>query len=224
MPNENARLCKTEAFLDIYKLLEYRIREAYGNDKSVLEYESMISAEDKEKLRMCRMIRNFLQHNPDAKSFVVVTGSMFEFMNSLCVRVLNDMKTAGKIAKKVKVPTISSNVKDICAWMLKYDACFAPVTDEHGKYVGFVDERMVKEMIQKSADLEGTSVGVFFGKKFSVYDTPESGFIVDKFRLLSTVDNSCFNDCLSNNGLCVVVEESSLKFLGIISRKAGNWS
>lgn len=72
-------------FLAAYKNLESEIRTLNPND-SIYDYENRLSESDpvkSEKLKVCRINRNFIQHNTDGEKFVsVISDKWVDFLNS----------------------------------------------------------------------------------------------------------------------------------------------
>ena len=67
-------------FLEKYKSLELALRTYGGDDMTVLKYEDSLTGDDSDKMRISRIMRNFLQHNPNAVGFVQPTQMMIDFI------------------------------------------------------------------------------------------------------------------------------------------------
>lgn len=92
---------ETERFLNAYKALETAIKETYKNidfnntnlnsTKIVVTpityYEGQLPQNDAEKLRYCRLARNFIQHNPEGKNFVCISEAMISFIKDCIIKV-----------------------------------------------------------------------------------------------------------------------------------------
>lgn len=205
-------------FLEAYKFLEEMLRQAYGSDMSVLEYENKLAPEEQSRMAMCRRIRNYAQHHTDAESFVGITEQMFRFVTAHAQAAALARNTADKIAKKVKPLTLFSNAADICAWRLKYDTDFAPVVDTDRCVVGFADDSVLLQMVCKSYDSIYTYI--LTGEKLpEKLNTARGTEICDD----KTVSQPEFADFLDKNGTVAVVRDADRKYLGILSRKVGNW-
>lgn len=68
-------------FIEKYKELEGILRNS--DSLSILQYEETLSASDMERLRICRQIRNYVQHHDDGSIFLTATPAMTVFLESL---------------------------------------------------------------------------------------------------------------------------------------------
>lgn len=68
-------------FIEKYKELEGILRNS--DSLSILQYEETLSASDMERLRICRQIRNYVQHHDDGSIFLTATPAMTAFLESL---------------------------------------------------------------------------------------------------------------------------------------------
>ena len=94
-------------FLENYKELEKTLA-LIGTD--VLNYENIFTnSEDSNKLKLCRMTRNYLQHNND-QNFVEPTDKMIKFLENLNKSLLAKTETNGK--KMVKTDKIKVDIND----------------------------------------------------------------------------------------------------------------
>lgn len=94
-------------FLEVYKELEKTL-SLMGTD--VVNYENIFTdSSNSNKLRMCRMTRNYLQHNND-QNFVEPTDQMISFLERLNNSLLAKTTTNGK--KMVKADKIKIDIND----------------------------------------------------------------------------------------------------------------
>ena len=94
-------------FLENYKELEKTLA-LIGTD--VLNYENIFTnSEDSNKLKLCRMTRNYLQHNND-QNFVEPTDKMIKFLENLNKSLLAKTETNAK--KMVKTDKIKIDIND----------------------------------------------------------------------------------------------------------------
>ena len=94
-------------FLENYKELEKTLA-LIGTD--VLNYENIFTnSEDSNKLKLCRMTRNYLQHNND-QNFVEPTDKMIKFLENLNKSLLAKTETNAK--KMVKADKIKIDIND----------------------------------------------------------------------------------------------------------------
>lgn len=218
MAQSKTRTVSVGTFLETYKFLEEMLRQAYGADMSVLEYENRLTPEEQGRMAMCRRIRNYAQHHTDAESFVGITEQMLQFITAHAQAAASARNTADKIAKKVKPLTLASDVKAICAWRLKYGTDFAPVVDKNMCVIGFVDDNVLLQMICKAYDT--LSVYILAGGKLSEELNTTRGMEICDNQMVSEPK---FVEFLDRDGTVTVMRDADRKYLGILSRKVGNW-
>lgn len=95
-----------EKFLEAYKELEQILRE---DNVSVLDYENSLSEADKEKLKVCRIIRNYASHND--KKFVTCTKEQIKFLEELKIVHLQDKDIVGNYF--TKLPLTQNKMQDV---------------------------------------------------------------------------------------------------------------
>lgn len=96
-------------FLDAYRNLENELR---AENKTVLEYEnSLQDANVQEKLKLCRITRNYLSHQ-DTK-FVLATKEMISFIENLTKEIRLNGSLVKDEMKKVKAIYSNENIKNI---------------------------------------------------------------------------------------------------------------
>ena len=107
------------------------------------------------KLRLCRMIRNYAQHNEDYKSFLAMQSDMILFIN----KVLKDLgcidKTAGQLCKKVQALSEKSILSDCCTALINKKIDWLPVVDsKSNKCLGIVTNNHILSWISDGATLK----------------------------------------------------------------------
>lgn len=107
------------------------------------------------KLRLCRMIRNYAQHNEDYKSFLAMQSDMILFIN----KVLKDLgcidKTAGQLCKKVQALSEKSMLSDCCTALINKKTDWLPVVDSKlNKCLGIVTNNHILSWISDGATLK----------------------------------------------------------------------
>lgn len=145
-------LVKThDRFIETYKTIESTIREVYDNipEASFKWYEDQqTDVEYANKLRLCRNIRNFIQHNKGYETFIEIAPEMQFFLE----KVLLDLK-----------------LKKGIAWEITTTAgrCFLPKETD---YIYNVAEGMAKRGLETSLVLteEETYAGLLTGKSLSL--------------------------------------------------------
>ena len=107
------------------------------------------------KLRLCRMIRNYAQHNEDYKLFLAMQSDMILFIN----KVLKDLgcidKTAGQLCKKVQALSEKSILSDCCTALINKKTDWLPVVDsKSNKCLGIVTNNHILSWISDGATLK----------------------------------------------------------------------
>lgn len=99
-----------DKFLQAYKELETELKYI---GQSVLDYENSLSDTDdnKEKLKLCRIVRNYISHNSD--NFAGTTNEMIKFLNSLTSKINKLSKTAKDIMVKPNFIKPNEPIKNI---------------------------------------------------------------------------------------------------------------
>lgn len=150
-------------FLDSYKALEEAIR-ANGSDlcrlpwvgscdyiSTVLDFENVIRDTDKaEKLKLCRITRNYMQHHGD--DFAASSYYMVQFLKDMA----NDIRLLSGSYKDAmtKCPAAimaKNSVGEAAAAMVKTGYCWYPVVDMDKKPVGIITEQAIMQALAGSA-------------------------------------------------------------------------
>lgn len=124
----------TAQFLEQYKSLEAVLRSILSPDMTVLRYEDQSS--DPEKLRMCRLVRNFLQHTPDAAGFIVPTEEMRRFLKQETVRVATQAEKAKDLAYRPAPIRLTHTLQQTFRLFAKSGSDWLPVVDDRSQLVG----------------------------------------------------------------------------------------
>lgn len=152
-------------FLDAYKALETAIRnnssllgrlpfvgENCVGIASVRDLEDAVTDEDlRDKLRLCRMVRNYAQHHDDASSFVGISDGMLSFVQSMA-KTINLVGGSYKdCMTKYTTPLTAQSTPSECAKaLLKSSSDWLPVVDGAKKPAGIIDKDGVLECLAAS--------------------------------------------------------------------------
>lgn len=124
----------TQNFLEKYKELEGILRSS--DTPSVLQYEETLNTNDTESLRICRQIRNYMQHHENGTQFLTATTAMVNFIHDL----IQSENSKNGIAKDrlYRLPAIKPDdtIEDAFGKFLKYEREWLPVTGKDGEYIG----------------------------------------------------------------------------------------
>lgn len=180
-------------FLEAYKELETTIRAnadrltrlswldgytKYSSTVTVLDVENGISDNNiKDKLKTCRMIRNYAQHHDDADEFVSATQGMIDFVKKMTqdVRLLNG--TYKDVMTKCPVIiTTASNAADCAKAFAKTDLDWYPVLGggSGGRIVAMTGDGTIVGIITKSAVFKMLASGSTLKTKIKDYVTSVS--------------------------------------------------
>ena len=158
----------TQYFLDEYKTLEGILTK--NNLGTVLDYENNLpEGKDKNKLKLCRIIRNYIVHE-DAK-FIVPSTEMVKFIMTLKDKVDGKGVTLNKRAYTVKF-TEDTKVSEIVNFLAKkklYGDIDIPIYDKIGlNVIGAFKTREIINLISKGEYKQTTKVSVV--KKGKMWD------------------------------------------------------
>lgn len=96
-------------FLEAFKNLENELR---NDNMTVLDYEnSLKDANTQEKLKLCRITRNYLSHQ-DTK-FITASRDMIDFLNKLTSEIRLKSHTVKDEMKRVKTIYATESIKNI---------------------------------------------------------------------------------------------------------------
>lgn len=152
-------------FLEKYKSLEMVLRLARGNDMTVLKYEDTLDEDDSDKMRICRVVRNFLQHTPKGDSFIQPTAAMVTFIEKQILLVTAAAEKAKDLAYKAPVIKESMSLQEMAKVFAKAKGKYEwlPVVDLKGAVLGVLTESRLMEAISMTASLEFVPVGATAG-------------------------------------------------------------
>lgn len=127
----------TDKFLDSYKQLEAELK---FSNMSVLDYENSI--QDNEKLRVCRIMRNYLSHNDT--TFIAPTAEQVKFIDKTIVDLRKAAHTVKDEMKRTKTVKANELIKNILPIIDKVN--YVPVETADGIYL--VDKaKVIHELV-----------------------------------------------------------------------------
>lgn len=126
-------------FLQQYKELETAIRLVHGDTTTVYMFESSLKSDDATKLRLCRLIRNYWQHNSDGESFIQTTGEMCRFLQKLTAGLLSQIeKGVGECVYRLKPLTLNMTFRQVFRLFVNADRQSLPVVNEKNIPLGML--------------------------------------------------------------------------------------
>ena len=137
-----------DAFLEAYRALEKAVFEV--ENCPVYELETKLGQESEEsgRLRMCRMMRNFLSHNDSSDAFVVPTPAMIAFLEEETEKEKRKKKTAGEASRRVSPVYEGDPLQEAARRLARMP--FVPVIDSDGMLVGVITPESVCAIYAKS--------------------------------------------------------------------------
>lgn len=141
----------TEQFLENYKSLEALLRGIYGSSMTVLNYEDQ--SLEPEKLRICRLVRNFLQHTPDGVKFLVPTEAMCRFLRQESVQIAAKSEKAKDLAYRQQPVKLSNTPRQAGRLLLKSERDWLPVVDDKSVLIGVLTREALFSLLCGTKDL-----------------------------------------------------------------------
>lgn len=191
-----------EDFIKAYKDLEAALQK---RNKSIFGIEKTLPPDDSKKMQLCRLTRNFLQH--ETEEFVKPTEYMTAFLTELKDRIsgkVSEKDTVSSILYRIRPMTLNDAFMDAAKVVGKNG--YIPIVDADGCFQG-----MFTTEVMKSAMFSGASNKLLSAVKLK---RPEQEDIVSPDTLYAHLPE----------GLYVVTEDGSPtgKYVGMAEKK--NWS
>lgn len=137
-----------DSFLTAYKEFETAVSSAHDLGKldyiddtcdtvdSVFSLENLITdTEVKDKIRTCRIIRNYAQHHPDAERFLCVSDAMFNYLEARTKDILLLNGAAKDIMRRCSMNlTEESTLAEFSSAMAKADTAVYPYKKKDGTF------------------------------------------------------------------------------------------
>lgn len=136
-------------FLDEYKNLESAIR-LINSEASVFDYEKTLDSKTQEKLKVCRILRNHVQHNVGGDEFVCVTEEQIHFLKSLTSGILIRFSSSADLTDKTKTVKLSDTLLQASRKFSEQNEL--PLLDKT-KLVGCISAQQVLNLISKTKEL-----------------------------------------------------------------------
>lgn len=137
---------KNETFLDIYKKFESAVRVTRGC--TVKEYEDTFDNDPtkQEKIRISRMMRNYLSHQ-DMK-FIEVTQDMIDFIQNELIQLdEGELPVKKKMISTRITPKETELLTTTCDWMSKKKIAATPIFNEKDFAVGVITQNDIVKFV-----------------------------------------------------------------------------
>lgn len=156
------------SFLEEYKRLEQAVSNSplekitwidphkAGSIQTIYDLEAAsLDSEICEKLKLCRIIRNYAQHNPGAQSFIATTQEMIDFVSGIAHEFESIDGTVKDIMTKFPATTITeaSTLQECIATMSKKKSSWVPVAGKTGEPIAVVSEHTMCAALSSGATL-----------------------------------------------------------------------
>lgn len=144
-------------FLVAYKELETEIRSANPND-SVYDYENRLEDADKqEKLKLCRITRNYIQHHSD--KFAEVSDTMVQFLEKETNLLHSKSDLVKKHIYRAEPITEKTTIKDAILLGATSKIDYIPIVNK-GVFLGVVPLKAILVAYKKESTLSKKIIGL----------------------------------------------------------------
>lgn len=124
-------------FINTYKTLENLLREK-SPDTSVLEYENTLPAAEGDKLRICRQLRNYIQHHEDGEVFISISDNMIKFLKLLITQIESEEKKVIDRVYRLGAIELGEKLINVVERFSKTKREWLPVVDNNGMFLGIL--------------------------------------------------------------------------------------
>lgn len=98
----------TDKYLTAYKQLESELK---CEDKTVMDYENSLEGIDQEKMKVCRIMRNYIAHND--VTFLTPSNEQIKFLDTQVSNILKSANTVKSEMKKIKLVKETELIKNL---------------------------------------------------------------------------------------------------------------
>lgn len=117
-----------EKFLDAFRALDTELKT---DGKTVLDYENSLDTLDQERLKVCRIMRNYMAHNDT--TFLSTTSEQIKFLDKQVDELRKLAHTVKDEMKRVKTVKATEPIKNILTSIDKYP--IVPVETKAGIFL-----------------------------------------------------------------------------------------
>ena len=134
-------------YLEKYKKLEELLKHSQGFPDSIFELEtSYNNSKEGEKLKLCRLVRNYLQHNTDV--FIEPTEEMIKFLDSEIFEI--ESKFLRVKDQYIRSKAISEDLTFKEAILLLNTKNFLPVVNKDNLVIGTFNDTVIRKSIKNN--------------------------------------------------------------------------
>ena len=121
-----------DKFLDAFRALDAELKL---DGTTVLDYENSLDSVNQEKLKVCRIMRNYMAHND--KTFITASSEQVKFLNGLVDTIKRKAHTVKDEMKRIKPLKATENIKNVLAQIVKYP--IVPIESKSGIFLVTTD-------------------------------------------------------------------------------------
>ena len=161
---------KLEEFLLEYNRLETLLKKSENLPDTVLDFENNLDDLDKkEKLKVCRILRNYCRHHEDYGSFIDCSDGMLTFITSLNKDIEKPFLHISDKTKRIPAVSDKDSLKTVTELFSKYKPPFIALVNQKGKASsddtdGVISLEMLADMVAESGSL-ATKIGKVMTEK-----------------------------------------------------------
>ena len=134
-------------YLEKYKKLEELLKQSQENPDSIFELEtSYNNSKEGEKLKLCRLVRNYLQHNTDV--FIEPTEEMIKFLDSEIFEIGSKFLRVKDQYTRAKAISEDLTFKE--AILLLNTKNFLPVVNKDNLVIGTFNDAVIRKSIKNN--------------------------------------------------------------------------
>lgn len=178
--------------------------------------DSLTDMKTKSKLHQCRVLRNYIQHNPDYRDFINISPNMIVFLQDMYKDVLNKLNTVEIIMipnKKIQMKLQTDNINDAINIMINKNIDYIPIIN-NDVVIGILSKDEVLKLYFNNEIKKTTKIKDIDIKKISI-NKNEIKFI-EKNKLLEDALNLFNNQRTSKTPLRMLIVTSNGKSTGTI--------
>ncbi len=97
-----------EKFLDAFRVLDTELK---ADGISVLDFENTLPAKEQDKLKVCRIMRNYMAHNDT--TFLTTTTTQVKFLEQQTSKIRKKARVVKDEMKRIKPVKVTVPIKDI---------------------------------------------------------------------------------------------------------------
>lgn len=193
-----------DEFIEKYKELEKLL------DVSVREFEESLSEEDSQKMRLCRLLRNYIQHNADYEKIISISPGLQSYLD---IVVTNLHRKNGVLkehmisATKYGFINEADSILDTASLLAKKKRYSSVVLNKNGEYIGVINKSIISDCVGGCNVTRATKIS----KIINLLEKPPVSII----NQMSSMDE--VNKIIEENNSIILAINNSNKIVGIFN-------